>query len=376
MAFSGSWRSSDATNAPSACHSCSVAAGFGISAGDAWSSTPTHERRSRGATPTRAAVAAAGAGGSTTRSAVEQPREHDDARERDDDRDPVPRAHALRGPTSSSARLNPPLVARRSAATMTMPSRASSDQPRRSALRTARTSTVDDRAHEADRRGEPELRGREPFPSRLVEMVGERRERTEAVRGHRAQQLDDPERIGLRVAAADGRGRRAGSWRAASGRASVGRLASERRRESDARRRAPAITQPARPAARERAHHRADGQQRQQEREVVDAGHADQHRAEEQPPHPAPRRPVPELGDRRQRGVGPEDLHAQEHDDRHADVEREVLVRRAVAEVVRREREQHRADERRRPRAAQRPQHRERDERGERERQQPEQVEA
>ena len=76
-------------------------------------------------------------------------------------------------------------------------------------------------------------------------------------------------------------------------------------------------------------------------------GDADEHRPEEQPPQPPPRGPVPQIAGGRQRGIGSEDLHAQEHDHGHADVEREVLVRGTVAEVVRREREEHGADERR-----------------------------
>ena len=149
----------------------------------------------------------------------------------------------------------------------------------------------------------------------------------------------------------------------------------ERRDEPDRRRTAPAIANLSGPPARERAHRRADGEQREEEREVVDPGDADQHHAGEQPPESPPRGAVPELGDRWQRGVGPEDLHAQQHDHRNADVEREVLVADSVAEVVRREREEHRAD--------QRVDHEHRSERStgnatsadERKRQQPEQVE-
>ena len=72
---------------------------------------------------------------------------------------------------------------------------------------------------------------------------------------------------------------------------------------------------------------------------------------------------------------GPRILTQEDHDHRHTDVEREVLVPDTVAEVVRREREEDGTDERRRPRASQRPQRGERGERGERERQEPEQVE-
>ena len=104
---------------------------------------------------------------------------------------------------------------------MTMPRRASSDQPRRSALRTARTRTVTTAHDEADRGREPELGGAEALAAGLVEVIGEGRERAEPVRGDRAQQLDESQRVGLRharlaVGDAEEVGARAASGRAAS----------------------------------------------------------------------------------------------------------------------------------------------------------------
>ena len=55
---------------------------------------------------------------------------------------------------------------------------------------------------------------------------------------------------------------------------------------------------------------------------------------------------MPELGNRRQRGIGTEDAHAHEHAHRDSHVEREILVRRAVTEVIRRHGEEDGAHQR------------------------------
>ena len=109
---------------------------------------------------------------------------------------------------------------------MTTPSRASSDQPRRSALRTARTSTVTTAQTKPIAAATPELRGSEPLAARFVEVVGERRERTEPVRGDRAEQLDEPERIRLRHSPARRSGTPSRFVACCHRKSSVGRLAS------------------------------------------------------------------------------------------------------------------------------------------------------
>ena len=351
IAFFGRRRSIAATNAPSECQSFSRAFELGMSAGDAWSSTPPTStttsndvNRSRGRGQWRRRII------TRTRSSKRaNTTMHANATTI------AMRFHARTPcrPTSSSGRLSPPFVPIKSAAITMIPSRASSVQPPRSE-RSERAHEHDrDRDHEADRGRESELGGAEALAAGFVQMVRKGGERPEPVLGHRAQAArraaaDTPRRL-----PACDRARRAGSARAASGRAAS---AGSRRTTSRARPRRRAAASTKRPGRRRASAltRRADREEREEEREVVDAGDTDEHRAEQEPAHAPPRGAVPQLGNRRQRGVGTEHLRAQHDDHGYADVEREVLVRGAVAEVVRREREQHRAHERRRPRTAQR----------------------
>ena len=304
--------------------------------------------------------------------AVEQPGEHRDARERDHDRDAVPRAHTseaheLQGPAE------PTLGAEEE--------RAHHDDAEPGLERPAPPIGAADGTHEhghdgadeSDRGGHAQLRGSEPLAARFVEAVGQRRERTEPVRGDRAEELDEPERIRLRHSQ-----RTVGNVQQVLGVLQP----EEQRREVGERRGGQAHcseergdAQPARSALRERAHDRANGKEREEKREVIDPRDPDEHTTEEQPAQVPPRASVPQRGERRQRRVGPEHFGADQHDDRHSYVEREILVRGAVAEVIRGEREQHRADQSRRPRAPKRPQRGKRGQRRQRKREEPEQVE-
>ena len=227
---------------------------------------------------------------------VEEAREHRDrSRTRRRSRSGSTRARPAR-PTSSSGRLNPPLVREQQ--------RGNDDDPEprferpaasRSARRSERTSTVVIAHHQADRADEPELRGAETFAARFVQTVRQRGERTEPVLRHGTQQLDEPERVRLGHARAPGRARRAGSVAWCQRKSSVGRLARNDVASPTAPNSAAISSRPGRRRA-SALDARADRDQREEEREVVDAGHADEHGAEQQPPHAPPRGAVAQLG--------------------------------------------------------------------------------
>ena len=219
----GSRRSRRWTNAASARHAASFARRIGEQRAGRLveHADDEHDREHR--VPERACGGSGSRRRRDTRTRSSSAGEHRDTGERDHDRDPVPRAHALEPdelhhPRQAAGRRR---RGTRSASRCRAGSRAASrPAPVGPAARARRAPIADARTRSRrPGRGWP-CRGR--CGPTCGELVGDPGERAEAVAGDRAQQLHEPQRVPLAHRRADGRGRRGCSPRAASGTGSSG----------------------------------------------------------------------------------------------------------------------------------------------------------